>query len=113
MKYKDTGFRAVYKQFCAFDLNNTFKDLMEDYPGINEANCILTYGYMDQEAGITLDCIAAGQQKGHSFRFADTKTDVQAIVRIGSVSEVEFSIIDDENGSLHERYHDKLDMLST
>lgn len=113
MKYKDTGFRAVYKQFCAFELNDIFTDLMKDYPGINEANCVLTYGYMDQEAGITLDCIAAGQQKGHSFSFADTKTDVQAIIRIGSVSEVEFSIIDDEDGSLYERYHDKLDMLST
>ena len=113
MKYKDTGFRAVYKQFCAFKLNNTFKNLAKDYPGIDDANCVLTYGYMDIEAGMTLDIIAAGQQKEHSFRFADAKTDEQLIVRIGAVMEDEFSVIDDENGSLAKRYKEKIDMLST
>ena len=112
MKYKDTGFRAVYKQFCAFKLNDTFKDLAKDYPGIDEANCVLAYGYMDREAGLTLDIIAAGQQKDHSFRFADTKTDEQLIVRIGAVLEDEFSIIDDQDGGLRKRYDDKLSMLS-
>ena len=112
MKYKDTGFRAVYKQFCAFKLNDTFKDLAKDYPGIDEANCVLAYGYMDREAGLTLDIIAAGQQKDHSFRFADTKTDEQLIVRIGAVLDDEFSIIDDQDGGLRKRYDDKLSMLS-
>lgn len=113
MKYKDVGFRAVYKQFCAFPLGESIISIASDFPGMDEANCALCYGYIDHEAGLTLDIIAGGIQDGESFRFADTATDINAIVRIGAVSEEDFFIIEDPDGSLKERYADKLDMLAT
>ena len=60
MKYQETGFRALYKNFAAFPLNDKFRKAMEGYPNVDDANCMLVYGYIDHEAGVTLEVIAAG-----------------------------------------------------
>ena len=111
MKYSEVGIRAVYKQFCAFPLSDSILSVAKDFPGMNYANCVLCYGYIDREAGLTLEILAAGLREDHSFKFADTAPDIKAMVRIGEVSEEEFYIIDDPDGSLNERYAQKLDML--
>jgi len=111
MKYSEVGFRAVYKQFCAFPLSDSILSVAKDFPGMEYANYVLCYGYMDREAGLTLELLAAGLREDHSFKFADTAPDIKAMVRIGEVSEEEFYIIDDPDGSLSERYAQKLDML--
>jgi hypothetical protein len=41
-------------------LEDRFKKAMEEYPGIEDANCMLVYGYIDKEAGMTLEVLAAG-----------------------------------------------------
>lgn len=46
MLYKDTGFRALYKRFVAFMLSDNIKECIENYPNVDEANCVLTYGYI-------------------------------------------------------------------
>ena len=67
MKYIETGFRAIYKKFCAFPLEDRFREAMNDYPNIDNANCMLVYGYIDKEAGLTLEVLAGGYQDGDDF----------------------------------------------
>lgn len=38
MKYKDTGFRALYKNFVAFMLKDNLKQCIEGYPNADKAN---------------------------------------------------------------------------
>lgn len=45
MKYQETGFRALYKNFVTFPLNDRFRKAMEGYPNVDDANCKLVYGY--------------------------------------------------------------------
>lgn len=52
MYYRDTGFRALYKNFIAFSLKDSLRQCIENYPNADKANCILTYasnqGYSDE-----------------------------------------------------------------
>ena len=62
MKFKDTGFRALYRQFTVFPLSGESREDMAAYPQIEGANCLLAYGFIDREAGLTLEVLAAGYE---------------------------------------------------
>ena len=111
MYYKDAGFRALYKNFAAFSLNGKLKQCIKNYPAADKANCILTYGYIDHEAGLTMEILAAGFEDGGRFRFADATTEKRAFIRVGAVIEDEFFLFDDKDGGLSRRYAEKLDVL--
>lgn len=44
MKYKEVGFRAVYKNFCVFPKCEAIEKALENFPGAKEADSVLTYG---------------------------------------------------------------------
>ena len=71
MNYKETCFRALYKHFVAFMLKDNLRQCIENYPDADKANCILTYGYIDREAGLTMEVLCAGYKSGDDFSFFD------------------------------------------
>lgn len=109
MKYKETGFRAIYRNLCVFPKSDAAKNALESFPYNEDANCVLTYGYIDQEAGLSLEILAAGMQEGEQFRFFDGNDTVSSKIRIGAVEDDEFYIIDSDE--LRERYESKISML--
>ncbi len=111
MTYKETGFRAIYQQFCAFPLDDKIKSIIVDFPGAEKADCVLVYGYIDREAGLTLEILAAGIRNEDSFRFFDTNEKVKSMIRINSVENVDFAYFADEDGELKKRYETKIKML--
>ena len=111
MKYKDVGFRAIYKNFCAFPVTTAIKDMVAVLPEGREADYVLTYGYIDREAGLTLEMIAAAFRKGDSFSFADSDISRSYKIRIGTVKEDDFFVFEEE-GDLRERFADKIEMIS-
>lgn len=111
MTYKKTGFRVLYHQFCAFPADEKTKRLIADFPGAEKADCVLVYGYIDHEAGLTLEILAAGIHNKDGFRFFDTNENVKSIIRIGSVENVDFAYFADEDGELKKRYAAKIKML--
>lgn len=113
MKFKDTGFRAVYHNFCVFELNDTIKKVIADLPGQEEANGVLTYGYYDREAGLTLEILAAAKFDDEHSQYASGNSDISLKLRIGSVEDIEFFVLTDDNGELTEAFADKLEMLET
>ena len=111
MKYNEVGFRAIYKQFCAFPLTDTIKGVIDGWPGEKEANYVLTYGYIDREAGLTLEVLAPALKEGESFRFTDGRDDIKSMIRINAVENEDFYVF--ENASdLRERYAAKIENLS-
>ncbi len=113
MKYQETGFRALYKNFAAFPLNDKFRKAMEGYPNIDDANCMLVYGYIDHEAGMTLEVLAAGVERNERFKFFEASEDVRFFIRVGAVENEDFALFDDEDNSLSTRYAKKLELLSS
>ena len=97
MTYKDIGFRGVYHQFIAVDIDETIGKICKSYPNSDKANCVLVYGYIDHTAGTTLELLACGHRDKDSFVFYDSPTDKRDIIRIGAVEESELYVIDDTN----------------
>ena len=113
MNYQETGFRALYKNFAAFPLNDKFRKAMEGYPNVEDANCMLVYGYIDHEAGLTLEVIAAGIEKDERFKFFEPSQETRFFIRVGAVENDDFALFDDSDNSLRNRYAEKLEMLSS
>ena len=59
MKYSDVGFRAVYHSFVMIKNDKGALRAIADFPGAQDANAVLTYGYYDREQGITLEVLGA------------------------------------------------------
>ena len=112
MNYQETGFRALYKNFAAFPLNDKFRKAMEGYPNVEDANYMLVYGYIDHEAGLTLEVIAAGIEKDERFKFFEPSQETRFFIRVGAVENDDFALFDDSDNSLRNRYAEKLEMLS-
>ena len=108
MKYKDTGFRAFYHHFISVPLKENLKAALKDIPGTDKANCILTYGYIDRECGLTLEILAAGKEGKNGFNFADGNDTVSSKIRIENVVNDDVAFFADEDGSLAKRYSQEL-----
>ena len=111
MKFKDTGFRALYRQFTAFPLSEESKKDMAAYPQIEGANCLLTYGFIDREAGLTLEVLAAGYEQENKYVFFDPPRETPCIILAENVEDQEFSLLDDRNKALRTRYAGMLGLL--
>ena len=113
MKFKEVGFRAFYHQFCAVKLTAQLKEAIKEFPAADSANYALVYGYIDRDAGLTLEILAAAKKGKNGFGFADPATDIRSFIRIESVAEAEFYYFSDEDGSLKKRYAEKIAALDT
>ncbi len=113
MKYSEIGFRAVYHRFCTFELNDDLRGLIDPLPGADEANGVITYGYYDRDAGLTLEILACAIIDGESFRYANGNPEISLKARIGSVMDTEFLIADDEDGKMSAEFAGKLEMLKS
>ena len=111
MKYKETGFRAFYRHFTAIPMKEELKAALKDFPEADTADCILTYGYADREAGLTLEILAAGKKSGDGYRFAEGNDDISSKIRIGEVAGDDAAFFKDEDGSLAEKFAKKLAAL--
>ena len=67
MKYSETGFRAIYKNFCVFPIVDKIASVVEMFPGYEEADCCLGYGYVDHTAGVSLEVLALGKTTEDGF----------------------------------------------
>lgn len=112
MIYKDTGFRAVYHNFCVVRKNVQIEGFLADLPGGDEADGVVTYGYYDREEGLTLEVLAAAKLGEGQFRHAEPNKDVSLKIRVASLGDTEFYIADDEDGALTAKYADVLAPLA-
>ena len=113
MKYSDVGFRAVYHNFCIFPLTDTTRGAIEGFPGWKAAEAVLTYGYYDRHAGITLEVLACAKKGEKGWRFADSEDEIRSFIRIDAVKDDDFSVLRDPDEALYQRYAKKLDMLKS
>ncbi len=111
MKYSETGFRSLYKRFAVFELNGNILKCLEGFPRKDEANCVIVYGYIDHEAGMTLELLCAGKQNGKELEMFDGDDERRAVARIEGVKDLEFTVLGDDEW-LSQKYSKKIEMLS-
>lgn len=111
MKYNDVGFRAVYHHFAVFPLSDATRNAIKDFPGEKTAEGILTYGYYDREAGMTLEVLGCARRHDEFWQFADSNNLIRSFIRIDAVADDDFGLFMDEDGKLAKRYSEKLEVL--
>jgi len=111
MKYKDTGFRAIYHHFCVVEMNGQLKELAKELPEAGEANGVMTYGYYDREAGLTLEILSAARIDDKGFMSGPGNPGVSLKLRVEALGDTEFFVADDSDGTFAKKYADKLEML--
>ena len=108
MKYTETGFRAVYHHFAVFPLTDATRSAIKDFPGEKTADGVLTYGYYDREAGMTLEVLGCARKHGEFWQFADSNNLIRSFIRADTVADEDFCLFMDEDGTLAGRYAEKL-----
>ena len=111
MKYIEIGFRSLYKRFAVFELNENLMNCLEGFPRKDEANCVIVYGYIDHEAGMTLELLCAGKQNGKELEMFDGDDERRAVARIDGVKDLEFTVLGDDEW-LTTKHCKKIEMLS-
>ena len=111
MKYTEAGFRAIYHQFVVVETDENLKKLIEDFPGAEDANALLAYGYYDREAGLSLEVLAPAIVSEKGFQFAPGKPDVSAKIRVDSIGDNELRVCSDQDGHLSGGFARKLASL--
>ena len=79
----------LYQNFALFPMNEIVRSVMEGWLGAGEADCVLTYGYIDHEEGFMLEILAAGNRAGNTIHYYDTRFDARATLRIRQVEQEE------------------------
>ena len=111
MKYAETGFRALYHNFAVFPLTPVTGKALAGFEGAEAAEGVLVYGYIDHEAGLTLEVLAPAGRSKERWRFTDGNNEIRSFIRMEAVVEEEFTRINNEDGRLSARYAQKLEML--
>lgn len=111
MNYKESGFRTFHKKFIVFMFTDTLRKAAKKIPGAEQGNCILTYGYIDRSAGLTLEILSVGIAEKDSVTFFEGIDAYRSFLRISAVMEQEFWALEDEDGSLHAEHATKIERL--
>lgn len=111
MIYKESGFRALYHRFVVFMLTDRLKSTVKKFPGAEQADCVLVYGYIDHTAGLSLEVLASGQKDGDRFLFQDGNDEIRSVIRIDAVENDEFYQLDENAGEFKKKYAAKIEMV--
>ena len=103
MKYKDTDFRSIVGKTFVIDAVD-FKPVIKSLPGNEKADVLLTYGYIDHEAGVTLEVLAAGNKTENGYVFSDPEKESMTKIRMHSIEDYELTEIELNN----ERFAEKI-----
>lgn len=111
MKYDEMGFRGIYRQLNALKLTDQIRKTIADFPDADKANCVLTYGYIDHEAGVTLEILAGAKKEGNRFQFFNGNDSIRSFIRIEAVENDDLFWFEDADNSIKVRYSEKIKML--
>lgn len=113
MKYKDHGFRPLYKNFCVFPINDVIKKALDGEKGIDEADGVMVYGYVDHVAGNSIELVAlTKREEGDKYSFIKLPDDARFFARVENLAGEEFEFAAPGNSHLYEKFKFKIDRLA-
>ena len=98
MIVNDLSFRDLYHQFFFLPLSKEDTNLWkvaDQFPGKEDANGVILYGYIDHTAGFTFELLSMGSlTQGHISIFEGNST-ISSKIRYGAVSQHEILPLDE------------------
>ena len=98
MKVEEKFFRDMYHQICLLDdatLAKNFYDMLDMPPG-ERLDGLLTYGYIDEDAGFTFSILGGAQIFGQRLKIFPINYKAAAFVRRNGALEADVKILTDE-----------------
>ena len=103
MRAKNIDFRKISDNFWLVSINDKLRKIVEEYPGVDLANFILCYGYIDHEAGLSLEVLALSSKDAEGFHIFEPRTDISSKIRIGAIKDENICFLEDRNGELRRK----------
>lgn len=111
MRAKNIDFRKITDNFWLVSINNKLRKLVEEYPGVDLANSVLCYGYIDHEAGLSLEVLALSSKNAEEVHVFEPRTDISSKIRIGAVKTGHLYFFEDRDGELRKRFASQIGIL--
>ena len=113
MKYRNLTYRDIYHNFIVCEIDEKMTESLKGMQYLEKANCVLLYGYVDHEAGLSLRVIDLGEAREDEelVYFFDSDDKVDVVLRNDSLGDYEVTILTKEDTDLKERYKDKISQM--
>ena len=111
MKVEEVFFRDMYHQICLLidaDLARKFYDLLE-MPEGEFPDGLLTYGYIDEDAGFTFSIVGGAQTVDGRLKIFPINYKEAALVRRGATNSAEVKILADDYALA---FRDRIEMIN-
>ena len=95
MLFKEIGFRAIYRQVCAFKFNEQLRELAKDCPEADDSTHAVMYGYIDPKKGLMLEILGTGKMGRKYFYFKPPWTGRRITIPLSDVENVDFNTYTD------------------
>ena len=110
MNNNEIGFRSLYRKFATISIDDNIRKIIKTFPQADKVTHVLTYGYIDHEAGLTLEILTCAAKEGETFNFFASTAENRAIVRADAISELEIFCFGDDD-EMAEMFKDKIENL--
>jgi len=98
MKYSEAGFRPFYHQYVLFPITAA-GSAVSDYKHFNEADSIVTYGYIDHETGFRFEVLSTASIRNDRFQiFNDRPEGKRVFIKAQVINDIEGFAIKDKDG---------------
>ena len=112
VKYEQVGFRGVYHEFLMFCLDDgEMRKVLSDFPGIDEANSYIGYGYIDHDAGVTVEILALVNAGNEIEFFESYSKQASTKIRMEELKDFAFVILPDPDDQIRSKYKEILDII--
>ena len=113
MTYEEAGFRGVYHKLLLFPLDDRqMRKVLADFPGIDKADSYLGYGYIDHDAGVTVEILALAKA-GEEIEYFEPYTEKASTkVRMGELVSTPFIIVPGMDDECFEKILGKLEIIN-
>ena len=108
MNLKEAGWRAIYERLVVLSLNEALTEALKEFPGAEEADHAVCYGYVDHESGLFLEVMAAARMTEEGMAVYPPHPGKRSTVGAAMVDEQEIYIFDDEDAGAHPEYAEKI-----
>ena len=110
MLLKETGFRPLYHNICAFALNDSLRNLVKNCPEADKASHAVFYGYIDPKKGLLLELLGVGKQAKY-FYFREPYEGRKVTVPASSLQDVEFICFNQLEPRFRKKYEPRISKL--
>ena len=115
--YEKLGFRLMNHGYSALRLTDKLRPSIKGFPNEETANGVLLYCYIDHEAGITFEIMAAGnvRENGKGFDFENilecADNEIRSFIRFEAIADEEYIGLQVNEDLCNELFAKKLEVI--